>query len=388
MRINILQGAFFPVPAILGGAVEKVWFQMGQEFSTKGHQVTHISRAHAELPIREEINRVEHIRVRGFDSPRSLIVLKLMDFVYTSRALRRLPEADVTITNTFWAPVLLRNPALGAQVVSVQRMPKGQMRFYRRAKRWHAVSSAVSEAILREQPREAARICVIPNPLPFERGAVPTAVDAKEKLIVYAGRVHPEKGLDILINSLRDGRLSEMMKEWRVEIIGPWKIGEGGGGEAYLNELKNLSQGLPVRFLEPVYDISALAACYQRAAVFVYPSVSETGETFGVAPLEAMAFGAAPVVSDLACFRDFITAGSNGLVFNHRAPSPALELASSLVTLLGHEARRQQIGKAALAVIRSHAPDRVSDLFLRDFEILTGCPAHPVHPAGQVFLHA
>jgi len=361
---------------------------MGQEFAAKGHQVTHISRAHAALPVRERIKGVDHVRVKGFESPRSLVQLKLMDFVYTRRALRHLPAADVTITNTFWAPILARNPVWGAQVVSVQRMPKGQMRFYRHAKRWHAVSSAVSKAILHEQPREASRICVIPNPLPLERADVPVSISGKEKLILYAGRLHPEKGLDLLIESLRDGRLKEMIKGWQVEIVGPWKVGEGGGGEVYLSQLKHLAEGLPVRFLEPVYDPAALAGYYERAAVFAYPSVAETGETFGVAPLEAMAWGAVPVVSDLSCFRDFITAGSNGLVFNHRAPSPVFELASSLALLLGDESLRRLMGETALKVNSSHAPDRISDLFLEDFETLTGCPAHPVQFAAKAAQHA
>jgi glycogen synthase len=37
--------------------------------------------------------------------------------------------------------------------------------------------------------------------------------------------------------------------------------------------------------------------------------VAETGEAFGVAPIEAMAYGCAPLVSNLACFRDFIEDG-------------------------------------------------------------------------------
>jgi glycosyltransferase involved in cell wall biosynthesis len=46
--------------------------------------------------------------------------------------------------------------------------------------------------------------------------------------------------------------------------------------------------------------------------MFVYPCLAEQGETFGLAPLEAVACGAVPIVSDLSCFGDFITPGVNG----------------------------------------------------------------------------
>ena len=373
MRIAILQGAFLPVPPVLGGAVEKIWFELGRQFAARGHEVTHVSRKHPKLPEEENISGVRHLRVAGFDTPRSLLVLKLMDLAYTWRALQRLPEADVTVTNTFWAPILLKRARAGVIVVDVQRMPKGQMRFYRRAGRWHAVSSAVSEAILREQPRESRRIRVIPNPLPFSATLSPEAsLRGKEKVILYAGRLHPEKGLDLLIRALRDSRLERWLTEWRLDLVGPWQVSEGGGGEDYLNHLKGLAAGLPVAFVGPEHDSKALSDHYRRSSIFVYPSLAERGETFGVAPLEAMAFGAVPVVSNLACFRDFIEPGLNGLVFDHRAQNPSSEIAAAISGLLCDETRRRALSEAALAVNTSHALEKIAAQFLEDFATLTG----------------
>lgn len=55
MKIPIMTGAFFPVPPILGGAVEKAWFALAREFVRRSHEVVQISRAHPQLPAREEI---------------------------------------------------------------------------------------------------------------------------------------------------------------------------------------------------------------------------------------------------------------------------------------------------------------------------------------------
>lgn len=373
MRIAILQGAFLPVPPVLGGAVEKIWFELGRQFAARSHEVTHVSRRHPELPDEENTGGVRHLRVAGFDMPRSGLVLKLMDLAYTWRALPRLPVADVTVTNTFWAPILLKRARAGVIVVNIQRMPKGQMRFYRRAERWHAVSSAVAEAVLREQPRESQRIRVIPNPLPFSATLSPEAsLRGKDRVILYAGRLHPEKGLDLLIRALRDSRLERWITGWRLHLVGPWRVREGGGGEDYLNHLKSLAAGLPVEFVGPEHDPNALSDHYRRSSIFVYPSLAERGETFGVAPLEAMAFGAVPVVSDLACFRDFIQPGRNGLVFNHRAEDPSSELAGAISGLLHDETQRRALAEAALAVNESHAPGKIAAQFLEDFATLTG----------------
>ena len=169
MRITILQGAFLPVPPLRGGAVEKMWFELGKQFSQQGHRVCHVSRSFPGLPPEELIEGVRHVRVQGSDTHSNGKYLKLLDLLYSLRALRVLPPADILITNTFWLPILAagRQHQLGLIVVDVQRMPKGQIRFYRRAACLRANSSAVAQAIAAEAPQLAGLIRTIPNPLPF-----------------------------------------------------------------------------------------------------------------------------------------------------------------------------------------------------------------------------
>ena len=65
MKITILQGAFLPVPPLRGGAIEKAWQGLGEAFVQAGHEVTHVSRLWGDLPARETIRGVQHMRVRG-----------------------------------------------------------------------------------------------------------------------------------------------------------------------------------------------------------------------------------------------------------------------------------------------------------------------------------
>ena len=60
-----------------------------------------------------------------------------------------------------------------------------------------------------------------------------------------------------------------------------------------------------------------------------------------------MAAGAAPVVSGLACFRDFARDGETALVFDHTAPDAAGRLAGALTRLLRDAALRTWLSTAA-----------------------------------------
>lgn len=333
MKITIVTGAFFPVPPILGGAVEKVWFALGQEFVRQGHEVVQISRAHPQLPATEEIAGVQHRRVGGFAQPRSLVRLKLLDLLYSWRVRRILPPADILVTNTFCLPLLVRDSRRGRLYVHVQRGPKGQMRWYAHAARLCAVSRAIAEEIIAQAPELRAKVRSLPNALPFAVAGLTNS--ARERTILFLGRVHPEKGIELLIRAL--AKLpADLLAAWKIEIVGPHEVELGGGGIGFLQTVQTLARenGVSVEWRGKIFDPAQLRATYRAASIFVYPSLAERGETFGLAPLEAMAEGCVPVVSNLACFRDYITDKVNGFVFDHRAPAPAENLAARLKEML------------------------------------------------------
>lgn len=366
MKITLLQGFFLPVPPLRGGAVEKQWFRLGQEFARLGHEVTHVSRHCDGLAAREVIAGVTHLRVRGHDHARSNGVNLYHDAWYTLRARRVLPPAEILVTNTFWAPVLAARRH-GRVVVDVQRLPRGQLRLYRRAARLRANSSAVVAAIAAEDPGAGPRVRMIPNALPFPP-AEPVHWERKSNTILYVGRLHAEKGIALLLAAWQQAVAHEALREWQLELVGPVKVAEGGSGEGWLADLQRRYPAPRVRWHAPVFDDAALARHYEAARVFVYPSLAEQGETFGSAVLEAMAWGAVPVVSDLACFRDFVSAGVNGFAFDHRHANPAGELAAALVRAASVDA--QPLGRAAVNVRETHAPAAIAGQFLADFNSL------------------
>ncbi|WP_017733608.1 glycosyltransferase family 4 protein [Nafulsella turpanensis] len=363
MKITILQGAFLPVPPLLGGAVEKMWFILGKEFARQGHSVVHISRRYKHLPEEEWIEGVQHIRVRGHTTPSSGLWLKWLDFRYTLRAGKVLPpESDIIITNTFWAPTILSTSLRKKCVVDVQRMPKGQIPLYKQAKLFRANSKPVAKAIRRELTAEDHdKVFIIPNPLPFNN-LLPVVMENKKPVVLYVGRVHPEKGLALLVKAFK-----KVGTAWKLQIVGPWEVAAGGGGTAYVNSLRRLAGEENVEFTGPVHDMEQLNRLYAEASIFVYPSVAEQGETFGLAPLEAMAWGCVPVVSKLDCFQDFIKPGENGLAFDHRKENAVHLLRESLLYLMNEEKIRFDLAQKGLDVRVSHSVPYIASLFLRKF---------------------
>lgn len=361
------------MPTLMGGAVEKVWFALGKEFVRRGHEVVHISRSYGELPREEVIEGVRHLRIRGYDTPASMLRLKGLDLLYSLRAQRVLPEADVLVTNTFWLPMLVRSSRFGKLYVHVARYPKGQMRFYRRADRLQTVSHPIRDAIIREVPTLAAKVRCIPNPLPFEVATTlpPAPETAGEKRLLYVGRIHPEKGIQLLIDAV-SLIPAECFSGWKLVVVGPAESRYGGGGEEYLAELKRRAAKIEDRIVwtGAVFDNHCLDEHYRTASLFVYPSLAEKGETFGLAPLEAMAQGCPALVSNLDCFRDFIVEGVNGFVFDHRSSNPAQALAGKLIELICDERRLADAAIHAHQKAQEFSLERVASQYLNDFQSL------------------
>jgi glycosyltransferase involved in cell wall biosynthesis len=374
MKITIVTGAFLPVPPIMGGAVEKAWYALAGEFARRSHELVFVSRKVPELSSEEVVDGIRHIRIRGFDTPRSLLWLKLLDLFYSLRALSVLRESHVVVTNTFWLPVLIWQ-AKTKVYVHVGRFPKGQMRFYGRAARLQAPSHAVAEAIKTEAPDLASKVTVIPYPLPETRGETPPPIAQREKIMLFVGRVHPEKGVHLLVEAF--GRKARtVFADWKLMIVGPIEEKYGGGGDEYLNELKRIA--IPeqkVIFRGAVFDPVALATELQSARIFVYPSLADKGESFGLAPLEAMAQGCAVLVSDLDCFHDFVVDGETGFVFHLRgAADSAAALAEKLEQLIVDQALLQRVAEAAYHKSAEYSLESVADQFLADFTSLIAAP--------------
>jgi len=374
MKITVVQGPFLPVPPVAGGAVEKLWFELSREFARRGHEVTHVSRRWGNLPRRATIDGVEHRRVGSFNAPGSALLSKALDLLYSLRVLFTLPRGDVVITNTFFLPLLLSwLPWFGVVYVSVHRYPRGQMGLYRRTSRLQCVSTAVADAVREQTPDIARLVKVIPNYVPPSRRDADTRADwdRRARQVLFVGRVHPEKGLDLLLDAFARLR-PELRANWSLRVVGPHAIEAGGGGADYLAKLKAeaVRRGIAVDFSGPIYDHDALNAAYRAARIFVYPSIAALGEAFPLAPLEAMAQGCAVVTSDLKCFDDFIRPSENALTFPLGVADPGAALCDVLAAAMSNTEQLTTVAAAGERTAQRFTLARIADQFITDFKLL------------------
>jgi glycosyltransferase involved in cell wall biosynthesis len=400
MKITIATGPIFPVPAVRGGAVQRLWEGLAREFVKQGHEVTIFAREFPGQAKDEVVDGIRYVRRGGYAQSTSIKRDLVQCLIYALKTARHVPPGDVVVTNDFWMPAVLPwlQPSVGKVVVNANRFPKKQYWLYSKCAAFAAVSGAVASALKEQTPSAASRVAIVPNAVDEvflrksgEQGARSGARQAKSGdppsrgtttaghaaggrrgvRILYVGRIHPEKGLGLLAEALRSGLLapcSQLHAAWECVLVGPVAQGEGGGGEAFAAELKRQVEGLPVRFEAPVFDPEALAKIYDEADVFVYPSVAETGESFGIAPLEAMVRGVVPVVSDLAVFRDYLEPGVNGMVFDHRNGQGPANLARVLDELVADEDKRRRLGASARATAEKFSPAAIADKYLQLFE--------------------
>jgi glycosyltransferase involved in cell wall biosynthesis len=110
---------------------------------------------------------------------------------------------------------------------------------------------------------------------------------SENRTILFLGRVHPKKGLDMLLPAWK--ALQNKFPEWKLRIVGPDNRG-------HLNEMKVLANSLGlqrVEFTGPLIG-SEKAVAYSEADLFVLPTYSEN---FGMTVAEALAAGTAAIVT-------------------------------------------------------------------------------------------
>lgn len=375
LKIAIVLGPFQPLPPAGFGAVEKVWHDLAHAFASAGHEVLLAGKTgkagHGQTTERAGL-RV--LPLDGYEASASLYRNLALDFLYSLEVGRRLGGADVIVTNSFWMPLVLalfaRN--CGKIVVHVARFPKRQMWLYRGAHVLQAISSAVAAEIIRQEPSMRAKVRVLPYPVDvgiFTPPAVARTYGG-ELTVLYVGRLHPEKGLDLLVRAFRTVKAN--VPQSRLKLVGPSSIAQGGGGADWLATLKDCARGLPVEFAGPIAEPSRLAIELQHAHCFCYPSLAENGEAFGLSVLEAMATGLPVVVSDLGCFGDFVEDGREGLVFDHRATGSEAALAACLVRLLSDPSTASRLGENAAEKAKGYRLDKVAERYMSMFEEVAG----------------
>jgi glycosyltransferase involved in cell wall biosynthesis len=201
---------------------------------------------------------------------------------------------------------------------------------YRRLDRVIAVSDEAARQLADELRVRGERIVVVPNGVPLQppvAAAEPTA--GRPVVVGAAGRLVPEKGMDVLLAATR--QLSDSGVPVAVRIA-------GSGPEA--ERLRTRSAGLPVMFDGEVSDMQRWL---EGLDVFCLPS---RNEGLPLALLEAMMRGLPAVATDVGQVRTALGEGLRVV-----APDDPAALATSLRELLADPVARATLGARGRAVV-------------------------------------
>lgn len=188
---------------------------------------------------------------------------------------------------------------------------------------------------------------VIPNGVDWqlfeklpERGSFRSAHKLGDTpLILFLGRLHLTKGLDILIPAFDAVRRT--VPDAQLAIVGPENDDYGQKVRGWVRE-RGLDE--TVHFIGHL-DSADVIQAYVDADVFVLPSYTEN---FGMTVVEAMACGRPVVISDQVNIHREVSAAGAGLVTR----CDAIEVAQTLIGLLNDAGRRCAMGEAGRRMVQ------------------------------------
>jgi len=165
-----------------------------------------------------------------------------------------------------------------------------------------------------------------------------------EVLLLYVGRVAPEKDLDVLI------RAADLLNNRQIKF----KLLVVGDGPA----LKALQeQDLNNVVFTGYKSGSELQAIYASSDIFVFPSRTET---FGNVILEAMASGLPVVAANAGGVKESLVDKINGLAFT---PGNEQEMADCITKLLTDDPLRREMAENARRFALARTWERIFDRF-------------------------
>ena len=183
---------------------------------------------------------------------------------------------------------------------------------------------------------DGAEVAVLPNGI--DVGALPAAA-AREKLILFAGRVVSDKGADSFVRAC--ARALPVLPGWRAAMLGADRFGADSPETPYVRALRRdaAAAGVVMTGWQPH---AAVLAAMARAAIVVVPS--RWPEPFGLTALEAMASGAALLCAPRGGLPEVTGDAAVGI-----DPDDPAGIAAAIVALAGDATLRDALGAAGRA---------------------------------------
>jgi glycosyltransferase involved in cell wall biosynthesis len=218
---------------------------------------------------------------------------------------------------------------------------------------------AVNDAVVRELAATgvpATRIARIPNGVETSRLNADRTYQLHDPVrLVFVGRLHEQKGVDVLLRSFADLRAHRPEQRLCLHLVG-----DGPLRARLVAIAQEMDVSREVEFVGARNDVADLL---YGSDVFVLPS---RAEGLSNALLEAMSIGLPVVASRVPGNEDVIAHDHDGLLFT---ANDATSLTSELMRVLDDDRLREAIGRSArLKVEKQYGMARVARQYIELYE--------------------
>lgn len=151
--------------------------------------------------------------------------------------------------------------------------------------------------------------------------------NSRKNQICLVNTIEPRKRVNLAISGFMEAKSNKTIsQDWQLVIVGR----EGWQEESLIYNLRNKIFGSDISFIENASDFE-LEKIYSESKIVLSASAAEG---FGLPPLEGMAHGCLPIVSDIPQHRE--TVRENGFYFSGADPRNIAIKIGEAVDLLNH----------------------------------------------------
>lgn len=345
----------------VSGGVERMAIAMMNALSSRGHRIELMSWDQADAkpyyPLDEHV--VWHKLGLGDANIKAGWGLRLQRQLAIRTVVKRSrPDVVIAFQQGAFLTTVIAISGLGIPIIAAERNApqrfdylragKNRNRIFQTFRLADRITVQLDDYIQGYPEYLRTRIVSIPNPVePAHQLARPSGLPGEIKRLLTVGRLSYQKNQAVLIEAF--ARLAAEMFDWRLVIV--------GAGE---DELKLRQRAAEIGFADRIEFTGAVRSVesfYQTSHLFCLPS---RWEGFPNALAEAMAHGLPAVgFSECAGVPQLISDGKNGLLASGNGAADPLT--KTLRILMQDDARRAEMGKAAMSAMAAFTPKVIFD---------------------------
>ena len=386
MKIAILTSGILPIPAIQGGAVETlVDFYLDYNDKHCLHDITVYSVWHPDVEkdpaLKSKVNHYKYIKIEGWWAKIKRNIYHLIQdeeyyhysieyFLHEAIKDIRHQQYDVIILENRPGYSLKLNKQTNAKIIyhlhndNLNSSISNSLFVYNNADRIITVSDFIRRQVMTINPRDTKTATVLNG---IDLAIFTPCSDNNKKqhddfIIVFSGRLIPEKGILQLIQAMQ---LLKDYQDIKLVIIGSGSLGKSKQLTPFQQQLQEVAKDMNNIHFTGYLAYHDMTYYLHQADVAVLPSTWE--EPFGLTMAEAQAAGL-PIITTKQGGILEVVSKQNAILLDTNE-NFVENLAAAILDLYEHPEKRKQMAAAALERSKLFDKDTYAKNFFKALEM-------------------